>query len=208
MSNRPSIVTIEGCTGAGKTTLAHLLAGYFPDLLVLFEDLSDRPLFKAWLNGTGSALTAQLEFYLEFTKQILSNLEELAGRSVAVMDQSIAVHHFVYSATLAADHQLNQEEFAVLSGVYADINHYLDERFTQKSLVLHVGTEELLLRLKNRNRGLDDVVHLRFLDSCKVRLDALVQQQQNKFEINCRSLQSLNEVVSGQIAQIREFIHF
>jgi deoxyadenosine/deoxycytidine kinase len=172
MSIRPSIVTIEGCTSAGKTTLAHLLAGYFPDLLVLFEDLSDRPLFKAWLNGTGSALNAQLEFYLEFTKQIWSNVEELTRRSVAIMDQSIAVHHCVYSATLAADHQLSQEEFAALSGVYAKINNYLDERFTQKSLVLHVGTEELLLRLKNRNRGLDDVVHQRFLESCKVRLEA------------------------------------
>ena len=207
MSNRPSIVTIEGCTRAGKTTLAHLLAGYFPDLLLLFEDLSNRPLFRAWLNKTGGAFNAQLEFYSEFTKQIWENLDELARRGVAVMDQSIAVHHFVYSATFAADHQLSEEEFAALSGIYAKINHYLDERFIQKSLVIHVGTEELLLRLRNRNRGIDDVVHQKFLESCKTRLEALVQQQRNKFEINCKNVHSLIAVISGEIAEIQEFIY-
>jgi len=187
--------------------MAHLLAGYFPDLLVLFEDLSDRPLFRAWLNKTGGALNAQLEFYSEFTKQVWANLDELARRGVAVMDHSIAVHHFVYSATFAADHQLSEEEFAALSGVYAKINDYLDKRFIQKSLVIHVETEELLLRLRNRNRGSDDVVHQRFVESCKTRFETLAQQQRNKFEINCKNVQSLVEVISDQITQIQEFIY-
>jgi deoxyadenosine/deoxycytidine kinase len=207
MSNRPNIVTIEGCTGAGKTTLAHLLAGCFPDLLVLFEDLSDRPLFRAWHNKTGSAFNAQLEFYSEFAKQIWENLDELTRRGVAVMDQSIGVHHFVYSATFAAEHQLSEEEFAVLSGVYAKINEYLDEHFVQKSLVIHVGTEELRLRLKNRHRGVDDIVHQGLLENCKTRLEALVQQERNKFEVNCKNVDSLIEVITAQIAQIQDFIY-
>ena len=75
MSNRPIVVAIAGCTSAGKTTLAHLLGGHFPDLLILDEDLSYRPLFKAWLDGTGNAFHAQLEFYLEFVRLLWQSIE-------------------------------------------------------------------------------------------------------------------------------------
>ena len=55
---------------------------------------------------------------------------------MTVMDQSIAVHHFVYSRVLADSNQLSEEDFSVLSDLYMRLSGYIGDRFSQKSLVL------------------------------------------------------------------------
>src|SRR6185312_14062186 len=106
-------ITIEGNIGAGKTTLAHLLARHYNARLIL-EEFADNPFLpKFYENPQQYAFPLELFFMAERYKQ----LKEL----IATKDlfQSVTVSDYLFTKCLLfAKVNLSEEEFRLYHKIY------------------------------------------------------------------------------------------
>ena len=115
-------ITIEGNIGAGKTTLAHMLARHFNARLIL-EQFADNPFLpKFYENPAQYAFPLELFFMAERYKQ----LKELVH--TADLFQSVTISDYLFSKCLLfARVNLPDQEF-LLPPVVAPIRHHNNAR--------------------------------------------------------------------------------
>ncbi len=138
-------ITIEGNIGAGKTTLAHLLAKHFNARLIL-EQFADNPfLTKFYENPQQFAFPLELFFMAERYKQ----LKELVHTKD--MFQSITVSDYLFTKCLLfAKVNLPDEEFHL----YQKLFDIIYQQLVQPDIIiyLHTPVSRLQTNIKKRNR--------------------------------------------------------
>jgi len=138
-------IAIEGNIGAGKTTLAHLLAKHFNGRLIL-EQFADNPfLAKFYENPQQNAFPLELFFMAERYKQ----LKELVFTKD--MFQSITVSDYLFTKCLLfAKVNLPDEEFRL----YQKLFDIIYQQLIQPDIIiyLHSPVNRLQQNIKKRNR--------------------------------------------------------
>jgi len=138
-------ITIEGNIGAGKTTLAHLLAKHFNARLIL-EQYADNPfLAKFYENPQQYAFPLELFFMAERYKQ----LKELIHTKD--LFQNITVSDYLFTKCLLfAKVNLPEEEFHL----YQKLFDIIQQQLIKPDIIiyLHASVNRLQENIKKRNR--------------------------------------------------------
>ena len=139
-------ITIEGNIGAGKTTLAHMLARHFNARLIL-EEFADNPFLpKFYENPRQYAFPLELFFMAERYKQ----LKELIHTND--LFQSVTITDYLFSKCLLfAKINLPEEEFKL----YQKLFEIIHQQLVQPDLLiyLHAPVSKLQQNIKKRNRS-------------------------------------------------------
>lgn len=146
-----SFITIEGNIGAGKTTLAHLLAKRFNARLVL-EQFADNPFLpKFYENPAQYAFPLELFFMAERFKQ----LKELIQQKD--LFQSITISDYLFTKCLLfAKVNLPEDEFRL----YQRLFDIILQQLIQPDLLiyLHAPVSKLQQNIKKRNRSYEQKI--------------------------------------------------
>ena len=141
-------ITIEGNIGAGKTTLAHILARHYNARLVL-EEFTDNPFLpKFYSNPKQFAFPLELFFMAERYKQ----LKELIHTKD--LFQTVTVSDYLFSKCLLfAKVNLPEEEFRL----YQKLFDIIYQQLTQPDILiyLHVPVRQLQKNIRKRNRSFE-----------------------------------------------------
>jgi deoxyguanosine kinase len=138
-------ITIEGNIGAGKTTLAHLLAKHFNARLIV-EQFADNPFLpKFYENPQQYAFPLELFFMAERYKQ----MKELVHTKD--MFQSITLSDYLFTKCLLfAKVNLPEQEFRL----YQKLFEIIHQQLVQPDILiyLHAPVSRLQANIKKRNR--------------------------------------------------------
>ena len=138
-------ITIEGNIGAGKTTLAHLLAKHFNARIIL-EQFTDNPfLSKFYENPQQFAFPLELFFMAERYQQ----LKELVHTKD--LFQTITISDYLFTKCLLfAKVNLPSEEFRL----YQKLFDIIYQQLVQPDIIiyLHAPVSKLQVNIKKRNR--------------------------------------------------------
>lgn len=149
-------ITIEGNIGAGKTTLAHLLAKHFNARLVL-EQFADNPFLpKFYENPQQYAFPLELFFMAERYKQ----LKELIHTKDLFQNITIADYLFT-KCLLFAKVNLPEEEFRLYQKLFDIIQQQLIK--PDLLIYLHSPVSKLQQNIKKRNRPYEQSISDRYL---------------------------------------------
>ena len=139
-------ITIEGNIGAGKTTLAHLLAKKLNARLIL-EEFADNPFLPKFYENPGQyAFPLELFFMAERYKQMKDLLYKTD------LFQSITVSDYLFTKCLLfAKINLPEEEFRLYQKLYDIMQQQLV--FPDLLIYLHSPISRLQKNIKKRNRS-------------------------------------------------------
>lgn len=138
-------ITIEGNIGAGKTTLAHLLAKKLNARLIL-EEFAENPFLPKFYENPGQyAFPLELFFMAERYKQLKDMLH------TNDLFRSITVSDYLFTKCLLfAKVNLPQEEFRLYQKLFDIIHQQLI--FPDILIYLHAPVQKLQANIKKRNR--------------------------------------------------------
>jgi deoxyadenosine/deoxycytidine kinase len=149
-------ITIEGNIGAGKTTLAHLLAKHYNARLVL-EQFADNPfLSKFYESPQQYAFPLELFFMAERYKQ----LKELIHTKDLFHNVTIADYLYI-KCLLFAKVNLPETEFRLYQKLFDIINQQLVQ--PDILIYLHVPVHKLQINIKKRNRPYEQAIPNEYL---------------------------------------------
>ena len=138
-------ITIEGNIGAGKTTLAHLLAKHFNARLIV-EQFADNPFLpKFYENPRQYAFPLELFFMAERYKQ----MKELVHTKD--LFQSVTISDYLFTKCLLfAKVNLPEQEFRL----YQKLFEIIHQQLVQPDILiyLHAPVSKLQSNIKKRNR--------------------------------------------------------
>jgi deoxyadenosine/deoxycytidine kinase len=144
-------ITIEGNIGAGKTTLAHLLARHYNARLIL-EQFADNPFLpKFYENPAQYAFPLELFFMAERYKQMKDLVH--AGD----LFQSLTISDYLFTKCLLfARVTLAEQEFRL----YQKFFEILEAQIVQPELViyLHAPVSKLQANIRKRNRPYEQAI--------------------------------------------------
>ena len=141
-------ITIEGNIGAGKTTLAHLLARHFNARLIL-EEFADNPFLpKFYENPKQFAFPLELFFMAERFKQLKDLIQQKD------LFQNITISDYLFTKCLLfARVNLPEDEFRLYQRLF-DIIH---QQLMHPDIViyLHSPVAKLQQNIKKRKRSFE-----------------------------------------------------
>ncbi len=151
-------ITIEGNIGAGKTTLAHLLAKKLNARLIL-EEFADNPFLpKFYENPKQYAFPLELFFMAERFKQLKDNLFKTD------LFHSITVSDYLFTKCLLfARINLPEEEFKLFQKLFDIMQQQLV--FPDVIVYLHSPIARLQKNIKKRNRSYEQKIPDSYLQS-------------------------------------------
>jgi deoxyguanosine kinase len=166
-------ITIEGNIGAGKTTLAHILAKHFNARLIL-EQFADNPfLSKFYENPARYAFPLELFFMAERYKQ----LKELIHAQD--LFQNITVSDYLFTKCLLfAKINLPEEEFRLYQKLFDIIYQQLPQ--PDILIYLHVPVSQLQRNIKKRNRPYEQNIPDQYLLSLQETYTSFIRQRNIK----------------------------
>jgi deoxyguanosine kinase len=140
-----NFITIEGNIGAGKTTLAHLLAKHFDARLVL-EQFADNPFLpKFYENPKQYAFPLELFFMAERFKQLKEVLQQKE------LFQTVTISDYLFiKSLLFAKVTLPEDEFRL----YQRLFEIILQQLVQPDILiyLHAPVSRLQANIRKRNR--------------------------------------------------------
>jgi deoxyguanosine kinase len=149
-------ITVEGNIGAGKTTLAHMLARHYNARLIL-EQFADNPfLAKFYENPAQNAFPLELFFMAERYKQ----LKELVHS--ADLFQSVTVSDYLFTKCLLfAKVNLPDQEFRLYQKLFDIINAQVVQ--PDILIYLHAPVSKLQANIRRRNRSYEQSIPDQYL---------------------------------------------
>ena len=144
-------ITIEGNIGAGKTTLATVLAKKLNARIIL-EEFADNPFLSKFYDNPGQyAFPLELFFMAERYKQ----LKEMVHTKD--LFQSITVSDYLFTKCLLfAKVNLPEEEFRLYQKLFDIIHQQLV--FPDVLIYLHAPVNKLQQNIKKRNRPFEQAI--------------------------------------------------
>jgi len=151
-----NFITIEGNIGAGKTTLANLLAEKLNARLIL-EEFAENPfLSKFYQSPTHYAFPVELFFMAERYKQ----LKEMVHTKE--LFQTVTVSDYLFTKCLLfAKVNLPEEEFRLYQKLFDIIHQQLV--FPDLLIYLHAPVNKLQQNIKKRNRAFEQSISDEYL---------------------------------------------
>lgn len=166
-------ITIEGNIGAGKTTLAHLLAKHYNARLIL-EQFADNPFLpKFYENPRQYGFPLELFFMAERFKQ----LKELVHTKD--LFQSITISDYLFTKCLLfAKVNLPDEEFRL----YQKLFDIIQQQIVQPDIViyLHASVNNLQQNIKKRNRPYEQSIADQYLFNIQETYTSYIRQHNIK----------------------------
>ncbi len=168
MQNR--FITIEGSIGAGKTTLAHLLAKKLNARLIL-EAFADNPFLPKFYENPGQyAFPLELFFMAERYKQLKDMLH------TQDLFQHFTVSDYLFTKCLLfAKVNLPEEEFRLYQKLFDIIHAQL--LFPDVLIYLHAPVKKLQENIKKRNRLYEQGIKNEYLFNIQETYTAYIKQQ-------------------------------
>ena len=138
-------ITIEGNIGAGKTTLAHLMAKHYNARLIL-EQFADNPFLPKFYENPGQyAFPLELFFMAERFKQQKELIQQKD------LFQSITVSDYLFTKCLLfAKVNLPEDEFRLYQRLFEIIHQQLIK--PDILIYLHSPVQKLQANIKKRNQ--------------------------------------------------------
>jgi deoxyguanosine kinase len=162
-------IAIEGNIGAGKTTLAHMLARHFNARLIL-EQFADNPFLpKFYENPAQYAFPLELFFMAERYKQ----LKELVY--TADLFQSVTIADYLFTKCLLfAKVNLPEQEFRL----YQKLFEILQSQVVQPDILiyLHAPVSKLQTNIRKRNRRYEQGIPDNYLFSIQEAYTQYIRQ--------------------------------
>ena len=141
-------IVVEGCIGAGKTTVARILAEKHKSTLLL-EKFEENPfLDKFYVNKSAYALETELCFALIHYHQLKDALQQKKHNS-------FITDFCIEKDTLFADMNLSKRELGLFYSVYRFLSNQLKP--PELMVCLHCTDELIIERITHRNRNKEDV---------------------------------------------------
>ncbi|NNC66766.1 MAG: deoxynucleoside kinase [Gammaproteobacteria bacterium] len=149
-------IVVEGPIGVGKTSLAQRLSDEFGSTLLL-EDVDDNPfLERFYQNPREAALSTQLYFLLQRTKQLQEFKQGDIFTPVRVAD------FLIEKDRLFAQVTLNASEYELYEQIYSHLT--IDAPKPDLVVYLQAPVEVLLQRIRKRGRGYERLVETVYLE--------------------------------------------
>ncbi len=166
-------ITVEGNIGAGKTTLAHLLAKHYNARLIL-EEFAENPFLpKFYSNPEQFAFPVELFFMAERYKQ----LKEMVHTKD--LFQSITVSDYLFTKCLLfAKVTLPDEEFRLYQKLFDIIHQQLV--FPDILIYLHAPVNKLQANIKKRNREYEQAISDEYLFNLQETYTSYIKQHNIK----------------------------
>ena len=166
-------ITIEGNIGAGKTTLAHLMAKHYNARLIL-EQFADNPFLPKFYENPGqNAFPLELFFMAERFKQ----LKELIQQKD--LFQSITVSDYLFTKCLLfAKVNLPEDEFRLYQRLFEIIHQQLIK--PDILIYLHSPVQKLQANIKKRNRSYEKNIKDEYLFSLQETYTHYIKQHHIK----------------------------
>ncbi len=166
-------IAIEGNIGAGKTTLAHLLAKKLNARLIL-EQFADNPfLQKFYDNPKQNAFPMELFFMAERYKQLKDMIH------TKDLFQTITVSDYIFTKCLLfAKINLSEEEFRLYQKLFEIIQAQLI--FPDIIIYLHSPVQKLQQNIKKRNRIYEQKIADEYLFSIQQTYTNYIKQHNIK----------------------------
>lgn len=162
-------ITIEGNIGAGKTTLANLLAEKLNARLIL-EEFSDNPFLpKFYKNPTQYAFPLELFFMAERFKQLKDILQPDLFLQTTISD------YLFTKCLLFAKVNLAQEEFKLYQRLFDIILQQL--KLPDILIYLHAPVSKLQSNIKKRQRDYEQQIPDSYLQHIQDAYLNYIQQQ-------------------------------
>jgi deoxyadenosine/deoxycytidine kinase len=143
------LITIVGNSGAGKTTLAHLL-GTREGFSTGLEVLGERPYQELFKHDSRHALANQVDFCLWRAEQ---ERTIRSGKRAGILDGGLELDYFVFTHLFRLKGYLTNPEFDLLSRLFASLRTFLPS--PDLIVYLHAPIDVIIDRFKSRNRSLE-----------------------------------------------------
>ena len=151
-------IVIEGAIGAGKTSLAELLAQDFNAELVLERFVDNNFLPKFYKDPEHYAFPLEMTFLTDRYQQ----LKDLLSKRDLFKNLVIA-DYFIDKCLIFSKNNLNPDEYALFKKVYDMISAYLPK--PDLLIYLHKTPENLLKNIIKRGRSYEQNIELSYLDA-------------------------------------------
>jgi deoxyadenosine/deoxycytidine kinase len=151
-------IVIEGCIGAGKTSLAERLAADFNAELIL-ERFADNPfLAKFYKEPEHYAFPLEMTFLTDRYQQ-LKNL--LSQRDL--FTDLVVADYFIDKCAIFSKNNLQQDEYNLFLKVYEIISEFLPK--PDILIYLYNSSENLLKNIAKRGRDYEQKIQPEYLES-------------------------------------------
>jgi deoxyadenosine/deoxycytidine kinase len=166
-------ITIEGNIGAGKTTLAHMLAKHFNARLVL-EEFADNPfLTKFYENQAQYAFPLELFFMAERYKQQKEHIQQKD------MFQNLTISDYLFTKCLLfAKVTLSDDEFRLYQRLFEIISQQLIQ--PDILIYLHSSVQKLQQNIRKRNRAYEQNIPDEYLFNLQETYTNYIKQHNMK----------------------------
>jgi deoxyadenosine/deoxycytidine kinase len=149
-------LVIEGNIGAGKTSLATLLAEEAGSRLIL-EQFSDNPfLARFYEDPDRYAFQLELSFLSERYQQIKNELGQ-----PDLFQQTVVSDYFLAKSFIFSKHNLKDDEMKLFEKLFSIINLQIPR--PDLYVYLHVPVEQLLENIKSRGRAYEQNIQFEYL---------------------------------------------
>jgi deoxyadenosine/deoxycytidine kinase len=151
-------IAIEGCIGAGKTSLAEMLAADFNAELIL-ERFADNPfLAKFYKDPTHYAFPLEMTFLTDRYQQ----LKNLLSKRDLFTDLVVA-DYFIDKCAIFSKNNLHQDEYTLFLKIYDIITDFLPK--PDILVYLYNTPENLLKNIAKRGREYEQEIKAEYLQS-------------------------------------------
>jgi deoxyadenosine/deoxycytidine kinase len=151
-------IAIEGCIGAGKTSLAQRLATDFNAELIL-EQFADNPfLAKFYKDPTHYAFPLEMTFLTDRYRQLKSLLSKRD-----LFTNLVVADYFIDKCAIFSKNNLQQDEYNLFLKVYEIITDFLPK--PDILIYLYNTPENLLKNIAKRGRDYEQEIRTEYLTS-------------------------------------------
>lgn len=151
-------IVIEGCIGAGKTTLSEMIANDFNAELVLEQFADNTFLPKFYKDPEHYAFPLEMTFLTERYQQLKSLLSKRD-----LFTDLVVADYFIDKCVIFSKNNLQADEYNLFTKVYEIISTYLPK--PDLLVYLYNSPENLLKNIAKRGRPYEQEITAAYLES-------------------------------------------
>ncbi len=169
--NRYNFITIEGTIGAGKTSLATMIAEEYTAKIIL-EGFADNPFLpKFYKEADKYAFPLELSFLAERYQQLTEQLSKQdLFKNFTISD------YFINKSLIFAQKTLQDDVF----GLYSKLFHIINSSIPKPDLLvyLYVSVDRLQENIKRRGRDYEQNIEDEYLENIQTGYFDFIKQHQ------------------------------